>query len=118
MTEHELLSATWLVLDSFQSRYWSPEWIPGHTPTVETQLNTAVEKLASATEAELKKALTRDAVSGEAVEDCYSLKELKTVCREYLNLANREADFSEKTLAKAGELMEMVLSNLNLTGVL
>ena len=76
------------------------------------------EKKLAAISAWRKKGNKFGIITGRRTSFYRELKELTPVCREYLNLANLEADFSKKTLAKAGELMEMVLLNLNLTGVL
>lgn len=78
--------------------------------TVEKDLNAVCEAAWSMTDEELMAALFRDPETGEAVEDCYSKMELE---KAFLAYRNEEEEIRMEE--KAAELMEMVLTNFNLT---
>lgn len=98
------------IMNNFQSGYWDKSLIPGHLPTVEKDLNAACEASGTMTDAELMAALFRNPETGEAAEDCHSKRKL-----EKAFLAYRNEPEESRMEEKAADLMEMVLTNFNLT---
>lgn len=107
MTEQELIQKIRLYLNLFQTGTWDASLIPGHTPSVQRDLDVACEATGTMTDEEVLNALFNDLETGEPVEDCSSKTELESA----LNLTEPDEE------RMAGEFLELVLTNFNLTGL-
>lgn len=118
MTEKDLIPEVRRLLETFDTKQWSPELIPGHTPTVERDLSAAVERTAAMTDEEFRTALLSDPETGKALENGAVEEEINRLFRLYAREANRTEYSETRASQRAGELMEEVLSALNLTEVI
>lgn len=116
MTEQELIPEIRRLLDVFETKYWNPALIPGHTPTVENDLTAACETTAAMTDEEFETALFKDPESGEPLEGGTVEAEIKEAFKAYLAETNAPKYSEDKVAEKAGELMELVLGSFNLSG--
>ena len=111
MTESQMIPEIRRLLDLFDTKEWNPALIPGHTPTVEKDLESAVEKLETKTDKEFQNLLF-------ASEDAVTEAEVKALFQAYLEETEKPEYKEEQAAKKAGLLMEAVLGNLNLTGAI
>ena len=134
MTGHGLIEDIRWLLDTFQTGYWSQDWIPGNDMVVSRDLNVACEAVGTMTDEEVETCLFAEETDWErsplemlqarekVPQDQDAKKDMEILYQKYLNALKRtwsgRGDPPDEVLIAAGELMEEVLSRLSLASLI